>query len=534
MEEKIERSEWRWVLGWGIAIIALSSIPYLWGWWLTPHGAQFTGLTHNIDDGAVYLSWMRQAADGHFFIRNLFTAESQPARAFNILFLLMGGVTRLLHIPLIWAFHLFRAGLGIALIFVVWKFSRLFLDKRARMLLIPVIGLTSGVGWLIPGATAPNGSVDVWQPEAITFLSIYLNPLFIAGLVLMIGAFYWLELARRTGRSRYAVCAGLSMLALGNVHTYDVITVACVWTAYVVVLAFSDRKAFGKTIRLSAIAGLVAAPSVAYQAYILSIDPVFRARANTVITSPPIWSFLTGYGCILLGAAAGAWLYTRAAWRGPFPQPSTFNSQLLLISWSVVGFVVPYIPVAQQRKLIMGVQIPIAILCAYTLAWLLTRLPRTVGWGVVATVFLLSVGSNARFLAQDMRLLGDDRTVTHYRPYLLDSEVDAMRFLRRTAAPSDVILAPPDIALFTPAFAGRRVYYGHWSETPGYGAKLREYMDFAESCAAGEPDTSLIEHSRANRLVQYSDDADCLSRLSFLREELVEDDVVVYNIPRAR
>ena len=61
------------------------------------------------------------------------------------------------------------------------------------------MGLSSGIGWLIPHVQSPVGSVDVWQPEAITFLSIYLNPLFLAGLILMLGSFYYLLLARKHG-----------------------------------------------------------------------------------------------------------------------------------------------------------------------------------------------------------------------------------------------------------------------------------------------------------------------------------------------
>ena len=66
------------------------------GEWRCPDAIfSFLGLTHNIDDGAVYLSWMRQSADGHFFIRNLFTNEPQVARQFNLLFLVMGGLAGL-------------------------------------------------------------------------------------------------------------------------------------------------------------------------------------------------------------------------------------------------------------------------------------------------------------------------------------------------------------------------------------------------------------------------------------------------------
>ncbi|MCE5314594.1 hypothetical protein LLG38_06270 [bacterium] len=307
-------SERNWVLMWAAAIVIASSVPYILGALIAPDGYRFLGLTHNIDDGAVYLSWMRQAADGHFFIRNLFTSDHQAARAFNVLFLIMGNFARVTYISLIWTFHLFRIGLGILLIWSVWRFSKLFLDDpNERGLLIPLIGLSAGIGWLIPGAKAPSGSVDVWQPEAIAFLSIYLNPLFLAGLVLMIWSFYFLVRMQQSGRVGDAICAGLMLLVLGNVHTYDIITVGCVWAVYIVVTSIIERKIFTKTLTLSLLSAAIAVPSVVYQFHIYQIDPVFKARANSSTPSPEIWSFFAGYGLILVGAIIGSaiWIAER-------------------------------------------------------------------------------------------------------------------------------------------------------------------------------------------------------------------------------
>jgi len=466
---KPELSELRWVLVWAILIVMLASVPYLWGAFITPHGYSFLGLTHNIDDGAVYLSWMRQAADGHVFIRNLFTNEPQPVLQFNVLFLKMGWFAAFTHLPLIAVFHLFRIVLGIALILGIWQFSKLFLDdERQRRLLVPLVGLSAGIGWLIPNVKAMEGSVDVWQPEAITFLSIYLNPLFLAALLLMLGAFYWLELARRQGRIRYAVFAGLALLVLGNVHTYDVLTVACVWTAYLIVLGVVERRFPARAVAYSALAVAIALPSIAYQFHVYHIDPIYRARANTPILSPPIWSFFEGYGLVLIGAIVGAVLLFRN------PQ-SAIRNRLLPVVWAVVGFAIPYAPIAQQRKLVMGLHIPLCILCAYALSRLLSRLPGTLGRTLLVAALVVAAGSNARFMGYDMKLLADRQTVTHYTPYMQEHELAAMRYLRAHAKPSDTIFAPPTFSLFAPALTGRQVYYGHWSETPNYTEKIARW-----------------------------------------------------------
>lgn len=496
---KPERSELRWVIVWAVLIVMLASLPYMWGAIITPQGYSFTGLTHNIDDGAVYLSWMRQAADGHFFIRNLFTNEPQPVRQFNVLFLAMGWFAAITHLPLVIVFHLARIALGIALILCIWQFSKLFLDEKQRRLLVPLVGLSSGVGWLIPNVTMPIGSVDMWQPEAITFLSIYLNPLFLAGLLLMIGAFYWLELARREGSTRYAVYAGLHLLLLGNIHTYDVLTVACVWTAYLIYLRFqiADCRLTFRTVGLSALAAVIAAPSVAYQYWVYAIDPVYRARANSPIPSPPVWSFFEGYGLVLVGAVVGASLLVRRSRNTQYSIPNT----RLLVVWSIVGFAVPYIPIAQQRKLIMGLHVPLCILCAFALSRLMARLPASLGRIALVGLLIFAAGSNVRFLGNDMKLLRTGRTVTHYAAYLSTSEVTAMRYLGQHAKPSDTILAPPGFSLFAPALTGRQVFYGHWSETPDFSDKVDEWRALGASDLPSGERLGIVHDSRATYYV---------------------------------
>ena len=54
-------------------------------------GSFFIGTPYNIDDYCNYLSWLRQMADGHFFIHNLFTTDPQKNIEFNVFFWLLGG-----------------------------------------------------------------------------------------------------------------------------------------------------------------------------------------------------------------------------------------------------------------------------------------------------------------------------------------------------------------------------------------------------------------------------------------------------------
>ena len=57
----------------------------------------FIGTPYNIDDYCNYLSWLRQMADGRFFLHNLFTTDPQRNLQFNVFFWLLGRVMALTH-----------------------------------------------------------------------------------------------------------------------------------------------------------------------------------------------------------------------------------------------------------------------------------------------------------------------------------------------------------------------------------------------------------------------------------------------------
>lgn len=525
------RAERRWVLAWAVVVVAVSSLPYLYGAAITPHGYRFVGFTHNIDDAFVYMSWARQAADGSFFIRNLFTNEPQAGRAFNVLFLAMGWTARYTHLPPEWVFHLFRAVLGTALIMAVWSFGRRFLVSREqRKMLVLLAGFSSGIGWLIPGARMPVGPIDEWQPEAVTFLSIYLNPLFLAGMLLMLGTLHYLLAAEKTGRFGDAVRAGICLLVLGNVHTYDVVTTAAVWTAYLAASAFLDRAVKTRTLCLSFVAALTAAPAAAYQYWVYRTDEVFRVRVHTPAESPAVWSLLAGYGLVLAGAAAGAVLAARRTAQRD-STGKTANDVRLLIAWAVTGFIIPYAPFAQQRKLIMGLHIPLCVLCAYAAGAVLQRI--AMPWRRLALVGFVAAASitNVLFVSEDIRFLNQGTTAPRYPAYVSEPELAAMRWIAKNTPADSTILAPPSFSLFTPGFTGRQVYYGHWSETPDYAGKIRQWVRAEKNTRAFE---SLLRQSRADYFVIFGSSRPAVKQAGLHLEKVFESParptVVVYRV----
>lgn len=492
------RSEKKIVLLIAAVMVVAASLPYLWALLIVPSGFSFLGFTHNIDDGAVYLSWINQIARGHLTYTNLYTPNAHAAQ-FNLLFLLMGWIAAISWLPSDVVFHLFRVLLGFAVVLCAWKFSRQFFeDSRQRIFFIALLCFSSGLGWLIRGGSIPDAPVDTWQPEAITFLSVYLNPLFLAGLLLMLVAFDNLLTMVRTGKARYSMFAGIALLILGNVHTYDVVTVGAVWLMYLLMLGIKQRRFPGREIGFSLLAAAIAIPSLAYQVYVFKSDPAFAARVNSPAPSPAVWHYFVGYGLVLAAAVVGVRLWGRVK------TPKADPWLLLVVVWIVVGFCMPYVPIAQQRKLAMGLHIPLCLLAAYGIAPLLSRLKtQTFAIAVCAIAIVTSI-SNWSFLANDSKLLEKGRTVTHYPPFARSVEFAAMAQIKQIAEPDDVIYASPELALWIPVYTGSRVYYGHWSETPDYAHKLSRFLEFAADPTRDDTRDSILTDSGATYLVYDS------------------------------
>src|SRR5262249_9369568 len=142
---------------------------------------------------------------------------------------------------------------------------------------------------------SPPTPVDVWQPEAITLLCLYLSPLFCFSLLLQVGIVLCLFLADRRADYRYALLAGLQGFLLGLVHTYDIITMAAIWAVYLILTLLhpTRNRPEGRSNRLAVlghalVAGLLTLPAVVYIAYQLRHESVFRARANVPTLAPSL------------------------------------------------------------------------------------------------------------------------------------------------------------------------------------------------------------------------------------------------------
>jgi hypothetical protein len=163
----------------------------------------------------------------------------------------------------------------------------------------------------------------------------------------------------------------------------------------------------------------------------------------------------------------------------------------LIALWLVLGLALVYVPVPFQRKLAEGIHIPVCLLAALAVEQL---------WGGAAVrhrawtgalLVLLTLPSNALFLARAVRDLRTNNTayIGNLMPplYLRGDQYAALDALSEDASRSDLLLCNSFLGSYAPSLAGTRVHLGHWAETLHFREKLGDLSWFlrAETPDAG-------------------------------------------------
>jgi len=511
--------------------LLVSTLPYALGYFLAPvmgpggSRATFIGTPYNIDDYCNYLSWLRQMADGRFFLHNMFTTDKQNDLEFNVFFWVLGRVMAVTHCSPQAALQGARLAGGGVLLWLIYRFYRHCLpkDRYARLTAFGFACLSSGFGWVQwhrwQDKNLPGGPVDAWQPEAYTFLSIYTSALMTVSTVFILGALYALLRGEQTGKGRYAVYAGVCGGILGNMHSYDVLHLSAAWGLFLVVWTVLRR---GRGVAMSWARAVVALaltlPTTLYMYHVYNAEAVFKARANVPTLSPAVWHYFLAYGLVFLLAVIAIYVLVNAAPPPLGGKPEEVRGSLPLVfalCWAVGGLLVCYLPFAFQRKMLMGEHIPLCLLAGVGAAWLASRYAPRAQALTLALLVLASAPSSVLFLVRDMRHLQFNKSETHLFPYLPSDLVDVYRWLRANTPTDAAVVGLPGLCTYLPGEAGRVVWAGHWAETPRYGHKDAEFADAFDQIAPNDARRRFLLGTKATYLFYPND----ISKATFKRRD---------------
>ena len=234
---KIERREWKFVILVTLAILILTSIPYVFAAEIPHPGKQFMGFILNVSDHTQYLSWYK-GFETRFLISNNQTSEPNPEIFFNLLWWVLARFGRLTGLDYRMVYQVFRWLSGVAFLTMVYATVAFFFeDVFRRRFAFLVTALGSGFGWVLVLLKYALNLQDVPYPldlyvsEGNSFLCIMAYPHFMQAASFILAVMLLLLVGERKGKLRFAVFAGLVAFFLGWTHTYDLFLV---WTIPVV------------------------------------------------------------------------------------------------------------------------------------------------------------------------------------------------------------------------------------------------------------------------------------------------------------
>lgn len=480
--------------------MGLTGLPYLFGVALAGDGRHYLGFVYNPDEPNVHLAWIRQAREGRVFLRNEYTHEPHEGRFFNAFMLGLGRLARLLHASPYQVFQGARLAFGFLLLVATYVCVAAFTaNRRHRQLAFLLTATSSGLGWLYVGLTRGQGALDpvdvppgLTMPEAITFLTVYLHPLFSFSALLLVVSLTLAARSLERRRLRLAVAAGLTALVLANSHTYDILPLYAVLGLWVMGRALWQRRWVWREWAALSLVMLFSAPAVGYQAHLIQSDPLYAAKAYTETLSPPLRTYLLSYGLLIPLALGGSYVLVRRK-----------QQRLgLFLVWAVVGFILVYLPVAFQRKMAEGLHVPLCVLAALGLSRGSARLAAALAalgartqrrmrqrmrpWrrGLLTLGVLALMPSNAFFVwanGHDLLTNNTDPERRTLPPYYLDeAEYQCFQWLQRHSEPDALILCVPQLGSYIPPLIGRRVYLGHWAETIRFADKIEQFRRFLD------------------------------------------------------
>ncbi len=460
----VNSQERRWVLGFALAVMLVTTLPYLLGYAMEGENWRFTGFVLGVEDGNSYIAKMLSGGAGDWLFRTPYTATPQRGVMAFFPYLLLGKLSAppAQHEQLAALYHLYRIGAGVLAMLATYDFLAIFLkEMRLRRWGLALVSLGGGLGWVLAvlgqGEWLGSLPLDFISPESFGFLAFYTLPhLLMARALFLWGLVKYLNVQTF---KRYNVQTGLLWLVMGFFQPLTIVVAWAVLGAHLGITWLhglwrmrrgedADWPSWRGYLRRAVITGLISAPMVVYTWAAFNRDPFLKAwTAQNLVLSPPPLHYLVAYGLALPFAAAGA---IRLLRRGRM-------ADWLPVAWVLSLPLLAYAPYNLQRRLPEGIWVAVVVLAltAFEGKERPVRLFPRFGPLLLAfptTLFLL-LGGVLAVLSPDQPL---------FRPA---DEVAAFLYLDAEAVSGGVVLTAYETGNALPAWAAMQVVIGHGPES---------------------------------------------------------------------
>jgi hypothetical protein len=485
------RSDRRFLLGFGLALLLLTSLPYAFGYLTAPADQQFMGLTYTVHDYSQYMSWARESATG-ILVPNKLTPEPNPPVFFNLLWWIIGRLDHYLGISFVVANQGLRVVAAGLFMLLAYRFCAVFFpDRPRRRFALVTACLMGGFGWLLVVLKQKTGTlIDptlVYNTPGNTFFGMMVVPHQIISAALLLAILLLVLRAYPRASVGTMAAAGAIALALGLEHTYDLVTAYTVLAVFAALVTLRDGLRW-RWVLAVAVFYLISAPAPLFWFHLDATNPEWREvlaqYQNLGVFTPGPLGLL-----VLLGPV---FLVSLATYRGFLPLASQSDRDLLLNGWFVSVLFLIYLPVNFQIMMLNGVQVALAVLATrgwfdHGLPWLAPRLAAWPGalslgpdgrrrWSAVVLAGFLALTAATNVYLGAWRLVDERRHA--YPEFLYRDDVAALNWLAAHVQGNDVVLSSMNLGYYVPGWTGAHAFLAHGADTLDFVAKRAMVQQF--------------------------------------------------------
>ncbi len=499
-----------WVFALVLALV--TSLPYIVGYVNTPVGWEYSGTamlpTGTQFDMDSHLAKMWQGSRGEWDYHLLFTHEPhQGLPLVQGFYVLLGAIAHVTPFSLVVVFHLARFGLTAGLVLAIWAFACHFFEKPSERWLATLFGTVAvGCSWFLllisPTMAAEVGPIEFWLIDAFNLLGALFMPHFAAAIILQIVIVLSYEGWVRSRASRSLVVLTVALALQAIVQPYAILLMIPLLVLLTSYHVFSAKRLIIRQALWLAIPFGIHAGLVLYQYVALNSNPVWASfTAQNITLSPSVTYYVLGYLPFLIPMAFGL---------KRFMLESADDRWWMPIIWVALVAMLLYAPFPTQRRYLLGVQTPLAVMAAF--GWSRTILPRFhVRRRPLVTIVYFTVASVALIALIAVNVVSLSRPDKSLNAFYQPDDVKGFSWLRTNAKPSDLVVTTFDASGKgsggrVVAATGLRVFIGHWIETAHFDDKMDQIRRFYDSVTPDDWRRTFLKEINAT-YIWYDDSA---------------------------
>lgn len=496
----LSKKEWKVALLIALAILFISHTPLIIGYATQAEDEVFMGVPRFATDTNNHLHMALQAKEGDILLTNKFTGEPVPALLFNPYHLIIGYTAAIFSLNILTAFHIFA--ILFALIFFIYLYyflAKFITNKKERLIAYILIGISSGFGafWMLLRKLIgwSYGSADIWVTDMHAFASLA-QPHFMLSLTLLLAIFDLAYQAFEKHSYKHAIYAGVISFLLAAIHLFDIITMAAVLTAWFVIRQIYNKTFSIKEFSFLAIIGTMTLPAVLYYFWVFFFNEAYKSwnSLNQTVT-PNIIKIISGFGIVFFLAVY--YIYknkdkfkafftpkkqtnkNKNSEKAHRKQTQSLLKETFLLTWLIVQFILIYLPINIQRRLILGLHIPLCIFAAFALVRHTKEfIPKKYINPAITLILLIASVTSLTLTGMQITQLHSETSAEYTNvKYLKTYEVDMLHWVKDNLeddseyAPYPIILAEHHISNYIPAITNEKIYSGHWAQTVNFTQK---------------------------------------------------------------